>query len=333
MDAKKTAIKIEEEAASWVIRLDRDGRSEALLSDLENWLGMDSRHAGAFLQAEAAWALLGKVQAAKDTASSPRRSRNGRQSKVRWLSAALAAGLALIAVHFGLDKSADVGSASSPGTVERYTTEQGEISTVALADGSSVSMNSSSALTVDYRNSVRALKLDAGEVWFDVAKDESRPFLVAVGDTRVRAVGTGFAVHLTAEATDVSVTEGTVEVWTTDSPADLARLGAGTGVVVASERVGPVEQRGIKQVEERLQWRYRRIDLGGQTLQQAVGKFNQYNRRKLVIADPRINGERLHGVFQLNDVEGFARAVEASLGIPVDYRHPDRIVLGRAPKP
>src|SRR3546814_19688281 len=49
--------------------------------------------------------------------------------------------------------------------------------------------------------------------WFQVAKDRARPFVVEVGDVRVRAVGTAFGVKRTAGGVDVQVTEGVVEVW------------------------------------------------------------------------------------------------------------------------
>lgn len=329
MDAKKTASEIEQEAAQWVIRLDQGGRTVALESELADWLSADRRHQGAFLQAEAAWMLLGKVSiAGPATHENPARNRMPRGRATKWLAAALAAGLAALALNIALRTPTLKAPAGTYALSSQYSTEQGEISRVELEDGSSISLNSSSALTVEYRDDVRALTLSSGEVWFDVAKDAKRPFLVAVGDARVRAVGTGFAVHMTVSEIDVSVTEGVVEVWTLDAPEDISRLRVGDGVVVSAQRVGPVQQRGTKQIEDRLQWRFRKIDLAGQTLQQAIEKFNLHNQRKLVIADPKIAGERLHGVFQLTDPEGFARAVQTSLSIPIDLSRPDQITLG-----
>src|SRR5690349_20668988 len=51
-------------------------------------------------------------------------------------------------------------------------------------------------LEVDFSAKSRAVRLIAGEALFQVAKDAARPFVVAAGDARVRAIGTAFNVRL-----------------------------------------------------------------------------------------------------------------------------------------
>ena len=63
----------------------------------------------------------------------------------------------------------------------------------------------------------RNVRIDKGEAWFQVAKDKKRPFVVAAGDVRVRAVGTAFSVRRLEEGADVQVTEGVVEVFRPES--------------------------------------------------------------------------------------------------------------------
>jgi hypothetical protein len=81
-------------------------------------------------------------------------------------------------------------------------------------------------------------------------------------------------------------------------------------------------------VERRLAWRDRQIDLDGETLGSAVGEFNRYNSRKLVIVDPRLANERLFGVYQIDDPEAFGLAVHDSLKTPVTLSDPTEIRLG-----
>lgn len=71
------------------------------------------------------------------------------------------------------------------------------------------------------------------------------------------------------------------------------------------------------EIDRALAWRSGKIDLAGETLADAVAEFNRHNRRKLVIADERLSGERLFGVFRTDDPDGFASAVYRSLGVRV----------------
>src|SRR3546814_15118414 len=88
---------------------------------------------------------------------------------------------------------------------------------------------------------VRQVALKDGEAWFQVAKDRARPFVVEIGDVRVRAVGTAFAVKRTAAGVDVPVTEGVVEIWRVGDEANIQRVKAGARGLIAPDRaVGPV---------------------------------------------------------------------------------------------
>ena len=53
-------------------------------------------------------------------------------------------------------------------------------------------INTDTTLDVRFQKTERAVKLDRGEAWFQVAKDRARPFVVAAGGIRVQAVGTAF---------------------------------------------------------------------------------------------------------------------------------------------
>jgi transmembrane sensor len=93
-----------------------------------------------------------------------------------------------------------------------YSTDIGEQRPVALADGSTVLLNTDSRLQVEYDAERREVHLLQGEAYFEVAHDSDKPFLVFVGSNIVRAVGTSFTVHIKKLDIEVIVTEGAVEV-------------------------------------------------------------------------------------------------------------------------
>src|SRR3546814_11678062 len=77
-----------------------------------------------------------------------------------------------------------------------YRTGTGEMRNVTLSDGSSVTLDTGSAIAVNYGDGRRGVRLLAGRAWFDVAHDERHPFTVSAADARVRVTGTAFDVGL-----------------------------------------------------------------------------------------------------------------------------------------
>ncbi len=97
-------------------------------------------------------------------------------------------------------------------------TAVGEQRVAKLDDGSVLTMNTDSEITVDYSGDNRIVRLERGEVNFDVSKDPHRPFIVYAGDGLVWAVGTAFNVRVEDGSVDLTVTEGRVKVYTGISP-------------------------------------------------------------------------------------------------------------------
>jgi transmembrane sensor len=126
----------------------------------------------------------------------------------------------------------------------------------------------------------------------------------------------------------VLVTEGVVETWTAGEADNRVRLGAGQRAIVSKASVIRVDTAGLPALDQALTWRDGRIDLGGKSLADAIDEFNRYNKRQIVLCDSSLAAEQFDGVFNTNDPEGFATAVQASLNVPVELDQPDRIRIG-----
>jgi len=306
---------IDAEAARYVARMDGDDWSDANEDELDAWLARDPRHPGALLRAQAAWMTLDRPFAAhaasRDRAApAPRFSRRGLLAGGGAAIAASIAGVALL----------------SGGT--SYATAVGEIRRVPLGDGSIAAINTASAIEVRLAETGRDVRLDRGEAWFQVASDSNRPFVVAAGRARIRAVGTAFSVRRGDRGAHVLVTEGVVEVWADGAEGHRVRLAAGSRAFVADDAAIAETPAAPSAIDRALAWRNGKIDLAGDRLDAAAAEFNRYNRRRIVVGDPAIAGERFDGVFRTDDPEGFAKAVEVSLGVPVDLSDPTQIRIG-----
>lgn len=308
-----TSEEIDDQAAAWVARMDGSEWSSDQETALAEWLALDRRCQGALLQAQALWLSID----ADLGASLPATERG--LLKRRGVIIGGAGMLAASLVGFGL-------WSRSP-TVFR--TGLGEIRQVPLADGSSTAINTASAIEITLSSERRAVRLAKGEAWFKVAKDTRRPFVVEAGGVMVRAVGTAFSVRRREEGADVLVTEGVIEAWAGQSDRPLLRLTAGQRAYIGDDSEVRVELDTPSVVDRTLAWRQGSIDLDGDTLASAVNEFNRYNRRKLVLADVRLANRQFDGTFRTDDPEGFAGAVGAIFGVPIDLSDDSDIRIGR----
>jgi len=81
-----------------------------------------------------------------------------------------------------------------------------------LEDGSVVELNHGAEIATHFTPTERRVTLLRGEVTFQVAKESKKPFIVAVGDVQMRALGTRFNVRCDTQEVQVTVLEGKVRV-------------------------------------------------------------------------------------------------------------------------
>lgn len=99
-------------------------------------------------------------------------------------------------------------------TVLKKHTSPGQKSSITLRDGTIVWLNSGSSITYwsDYNENIRLIKLE-GQAFFEVFKDQSKPFLVKCGDLKIEALGTSFDVNgYSGAPIQVSLLTGSVQL-------------------------------------------------------------------------------------------------------------------------
>ena len=306
---------MDSEAAHWVARMDAGTWTNEDEASLQAWLAKDAMHGGALLQAQAAWHSLDTLAVRKPAA------RQGlgnilqrREVLFAGAGAVMAASLAAGAIMLPMGRT--------------YRTVTGEIRHVPLSDGSAATINTASNVKVRFAEHMRSVTINEGEAWFQVARDPKRPFVVQAGDITVKAVGTAFSVRRRDNGADVLVTEGTVEAGPSLSSKTRLRLVAGQRAFIGEHDAVRVDTAQPSSIDRTLAWREGMIDLSGDPLANAVGEFNRYNRRQLVIVDSRLGVERFDGVFRIDDPVGFATAVKLTLGVPVDFSDSKEIRIG-----
>ncbi|MGC1520145.1 MAG: FecR domain-containing protein [Steroidobacteraceae bacterium] len=341
MNPNTTSGEIEATAAEWFAMRESREWSAADQAQLEAWLNSSTAHRIAFVRLVTAWERSGRLQAlgagvpagvipprdawlfAPDSSARP---------KVAPKPVAMARSSRLRAVAALVVVAAAAGTAwyFVPEHGQYYRTPVGGRSTVPLADGSKITLNTDSEIHVEFGPTLRRVKLDQGEAYFDVSKDAVRPFVVDVADERVTAVGTQFSVRRDHDDIRVIVTEG--RVWIErrgdGSKAGKTQLAAGSEARTSKTAV-LIAQPPAAQVEQLLSWRNGYLVFRDTALADAVADFNRYSVRKIIIQDPAIAGIRIGGNFRCDDAEAFLWLLQSGFPIHVEQRS-NRIILTKS---
>ena len=315
--------KIDREASEWAVRVQTRALTAEEQQDHDRWLAASERHRGAFLRARAAWVDLDRLAALRGSKEFER-APAVREAHKRTVLLGIAASLVICALGSVLWWSWPEG--------KRYTTVVGGLDNVRLEDGSVVTMNTDTSIRVVLADAERRVELERGEALFEVAKDASRPFIVQAGEVSVRAVGTAFLVRTIDNRTDVTVTEGVVELSDAGGPGGpfVRRLAAHEHATVLQKRQVDVRSITPDDAQRELAWRDRMIDFAGRSLSEAVEEINRHNASRIVVDDPVLGARPVVGVFRADDPRGFAETVAAALGAQVVVQ-PDAIHLRPLP--
>lgn len=291
------------EAAVWLARLRSEEQGPGDEAGFHVWLRQSPENRAAFDLASTAFEMIGRDIRSKAAPWS--------YGALRWTGAGLALAGVASCVFFWA-------APFRPKTLE-FNTGFGEQRRIALDDGSLVMLDTSTAIRVSMSRRRRDIELIRGRGHFEVAKDESRPFIVKVADKQVVAVGTVFDVDRENGTTSVLLTRGKILVENASdrrllSPGD--RLAFDHGKVVADR----------PDLDVLTGWQNGQAIFKHRTLRDVVHELNRYSRRRLELPDASMGNVVISGSYRTGDNEAFAAALAAMLPVDVETE-PDRILI------
>lgn len=191
-----------------------------------------------------------------------------------------------------------------------------------LPDGGSVTLDAQSRVQLAYYAARRSARLLAGAAFFDVVRDEDRPFVVDVpceqGAVRITVLGTRFGVErLPGDAVEVQVESGLVRVESlgTDGGArTLRELRAGEAMRISAEPddTPPRVRPGVAAAP----WRQGMVAFTDVPLGEAVERLRRYLPRP-VLVEPQAALLRLSGQVRIAQAEDFVRALPSVVPVRV----------------
>lgn len=321
----------DEAAAYWRIRFDA-GHSAAEAEAFDGWLAGSPAHAAAWTRCGEAWAAfdLDERDPHLDAMRSAALSVQPGWMRRHW--PAIAAGLAALAVPAATLLSLD--EARAPiATAQRivadapdFETRTGQRLSLTLTDGTALTLNTDSAVNVALEENRRVVRLLRGQVFFEVAKDPSRPFIVEAAGRQITAIGTAFDVRLDPAGLQVMLVEGRVSIARSDGNAvQVAAAGGKTAAPAPAllepgqgytARLGELERVAPVDTREALLWREGLVHFDDVTLAEAAAELNRYSPRHIIL-DPEVAALRVSGLFRVGAPDRFVNAVQEVLPIRV----------------
>ncbi len=224
----------------------------------------------------------------------------------RWATAAsllLLAPLLWFVLGTGLNSSAS-NEVSQTMAVD-YATDTAEQQQLTLADGSDLEINANSQLSVALSDTERRVQLQQGEVFFSVARDTQRPFVISTDRGQIRVLGTAFNVDTSGDGLVVSVEHGIVEV---THKGQSWRLFAGEGVRLDGDQAQPFKD------QQAGSWRTGWRKVSGEPLSDLVAHLQSHTHKQIQLRD--IDGtQTFSGKYRQQDVEGTLELVTDLFGL------------------
>ena len=300
---------IDAAACDWFIRRrlpDWSADDEVALSA---WLAADSRHRAAYAEAQRLWSDLAEVALPATTAVglAPPRPRVSERKLPERRAGAVAGPLpgrrrliwpAAVAACLLASAGGWYAWEQTPRFEMTATTAAGETRQLQLPDGSRIDLNFASEIRVRYYPRRRELVMPAGEAFFNVEPDRTRPFTIDSGLSRTTVLGTRFNLRADPARTIVKVLDGRVEVQS-DRGGEASRhapLVLGPLQAAAVDASGAVELAAVQARDTVGDWRSGRLVFRRTPLLDVAGELSRYLGQAVnVDADPAVRALMVSG--------------------------------------
>lgn len=355
--ARQLRMQAVEQAAEWLVRLQNDELSYPQIEEWHRWMEASVDNAQAFDDVSLTWQAaaglpampavapvatttttatatvttlpvsgiptLATAEIAPPAAATSNSSRRRRALR-RWAAAAVIA-----AVAFSSALLLNQPWNGSRDEIRTYASGRGEIRQIVLEDASRVQLGPDSQLRVQMSSRRRQLELTAGQAYFEVYKDPSRPFEVRARGVMAQALGTRFSVDY--EPGQVTVSEGRVQV-NDLSPDGAASLAGATSVqLVAGQQTRLDPGYGLRRpeqanVEDALAWKDGVVVYDREPLGNVIAELNRYSRTPVTLVDATLARQLVTGRWQTADVDAWLNGIAEAFSLQIQHRQ-GRIVL------
>ena len=207
-----------------LVRVVKNGISEKEDADFELWLNSDTSHKEIYRKVKNDWERTGNLQIqnhpnpneiwGKITKSINSTGKSGRVISInrRWIRFAAAAAILIMGTIWLVPEFTNTKIQTLKSSIQTFVSPHDNISSFILSDGSKIWLDKGARL--QYQNfdeeEMRKVIL-TGRGYFEIARDETKPFQIKVGNAQVEVLGTAFNINAqNSDKISVNVTHGKV---------------------------------------------------------------------------------------------------------------------------
>lgn len=312
-----------EQAAIWQARVreadpaTRHGHT--VRASFQAWLREDDIHRRAFAEMEQLWDMLDAPVASQMPETMPPEkatvtplqgndSHKAPARKPRHFAGWAVAASLLLAVFVGIGWQQDWPTRWQAD----YVTAVGVQQRIETEDGSTITLNTQSALAMDYTLEARRVRLLRGEAWFDIAPDAGRPFVVDTGKGQVTVTGTRFNVRLDKQEAVVSLDEGSVVLNPGPGSTESVRLGRGQQAALSETGISKPLAFDRTLVTA---WTRGQFVFYNEPLSAVVETLNRYHQAHIAIRSEALGNLNVSGVFSTKEPDAALSTITKTLGV------------------
>lgn len=220
-----------------------------------------------------------------------------------------------------------------------------------LPDGTKVWLNAGSELLQenDFTGKTREVRL-VGEAYFDVQRNESKPFIVHINNINIRVLGTAFNVKGYEEDREVQTTlfHGLVQVTRSgrsgfqpimlypNQKLTIPKADSVTGDVLTKDAdikaaiaISLIDSTIAGEQRAETAWMYGRLEFDGEPLEEVARKMERWYGKKIIFADDQVKRLNFKGSFEKETPEQALQALKTAN--PFTYKiNSDEIIISTA---
>lgn len=312
------------DARDWIVRLASGNIGDAELQRFRAWRDLSPEHGRAFERERVFWQQLQILDGRSDGTPPFRTQRSPRLSRRGFVIGGGMAAAAGIAATVALPRLNVMSGAD-------HLTAVGEQREIPLPDGSVVTLNTDSAIAVDFTPGLRLVKMLRGEAEFQVRPDVSSLFRVAALGGNSDALGTIFSVKAVDNMATITVREGRVRVAGAVTPTESGEGGEGNVELAASEQTRyaagtrPSPASAVD-AEIIFAWRSGRVIFEGLAFSAAVAELGRYVPERVVLGSGANRDVPISAMFSTSDALAALEALAKTQGLAA-RRIPGLIIL------
>lgn len=298
------------EAGQWLGRL--EAGEPGVQAKIDHWLASDPRHRRAYdftsrFLRESAGLGVTAVGADGRLPAAPFHLRRRTHVVAATLATVLLAGTMTILL-IGREGLAPFAPSAQAAT---YETRVGEVRDMQLADGTRITLDTDTRLSVLQKRSAVSVELTRGRFRAET-RTGARSFVIAAGRHEVMLEGSSF---------DAVRTGPGVRIVAVDAPVEIAAQQGGTPPRVLEPGAREPQRAGdpsMPDIRSDTRWVAGMLTLDATPLAEAITAINRYNTTKIRVAAPDLADRRVSGAFRVNDPRAFADTVARLFAVRVE---------------